>query len=138
MNNPITVETNIINQPIEKIWDYWTNPDHITHWYFASDDWHAPHAENDLEVGGKFSTRMEAKDGSAGFDMTGVYTFVDHNKTIVYAFGDRTARVEFVKQDDGSYTIIETFDPEDENSRELQEKGWKSILENFKTYVTKE
>ena len=135
MKTPLTVETIIENQPLEKIWDFWTNPKHIVNWCFASDDWHAPRAINDLQAGGKFSTRMEAKDGSQGFDMEGVYTFVDPLKTIEYVFGDRKVRIEFVKLENG-YKVMETFDPEDINTEELQRAGWKSILENFKTYVT--
>ncbi len=134
---PITVETTI-NQPIEKIWEYWTNPEHITKWTFASPDWHAPHATNDLRIGGKFLTRMEAVDGSQGFDFEGTYTQVEEFKKIQYEFGGRIATIDFIPQADGSTKIGETFDPEDLNTEELQRQGWKSILESFKAYVSKE
>lgn len=132
---PLTVQTTI-NQPIEKIWDYWNNPEHIKNWAFASDDWCVRHATNDLRVGGTFLTRMEAKDGSEGFDFEGVYTEIDEYVSIAYTFGGRDVRVEFIKEDDG-YKVKETFDPEDINPIEVQQQGWQSILENFKTYVNK-
>lgn len=133
---PITVETKI-NAPIEKVWKCWTEPEHITKWMFASDDWHAPHAENDVKVGGTFSTRMEAKDGSVGFDMTGTYTEVEEFKKLSYAFGDRKATVEFIEQD-GGVVVKETFDPETENPVEMQQQGWQAILENFKKHTESE
>ncbi len=132
---PIIVEITI-NDPIEKIWKYWTEPEHITKWTFASDVWCAPRATNDLKVGGKFNTRMEAKDGSVGFDFEGTYTNIIPLERIEYEFGGRTAKIEFVKQYDG-YKITETFDPEDENPIEMQRSGWQAILENFKKYVSK-
>lgn len=130
---PITIETTL-NQPIEKIWDYWTNPEHITHWMFASDDWCAPSAENDLIVGGKFKTRMESRDGTEGFDMEGIYTEVKQYKSLAYEFGDRKARVEFIPVE-GGIKIIETFDPETENPVDMQRSGWQAILDNFKKYA---
>jgi uncharacterized protein YndB with AHSA1/START domain len=89
---------NVINAPVEKVWKFWTDPEHIIHWNYASDDWHSPKAENDLRVGGKFSYRMEAKDGSAGFDFEGVYKTVKVNERIEYLLGDgRKVRVDFTK-----------------------------------------
>jgi uncharacterized protein YndB with AHSA1/START domain len=134
-NQQITVET-LINAPIEKIWEYWNDPEHIKHWAFASDDWHVPFAENDLKVGGKFKTRMEAKDGSSGFDFEGIYTVVEEFKKIEYEFGGRKARVEFIETPSG-YRIIQTFDPEDINPLEMQRAGWQAILDNFKKYISK-
>jgi uncharacterized protein YndB with AHSA1/START domain len=136
MNKKITVET-IINAPIEKVWEYWTEPQHITKWCHASDDWEAPSAENDLRTGGSFKTVMAAKDGNASFDFTGKYTEVSHLHTISYAMDDgRRVNISFVKDEDG-VKVIETFDPEEENSEEMQRQGWQAILENFKKYVEK-
>lgn len=134
MKPQITVEV-LINVPIEKIWKYWTEPEHIRNWYFASDDWCAPSAENNLRVGGLFKTRMEAKDGSAGFDFEGTYTVVEENKKIEYVIiGGRRVGIEFVKQD-GGYKVVETFEAEDENPLEMQKNGWQAILNSFKSYV---
>jgi len=132
-NKTITVQT-IVHASIEKVWAYWNEPEHITHWAFASDDWEAPRAENDLRTGGTFSTRMQAKDGSAGFDFGGTYTDVKENELIEYEFGGRHARVEFVKVPEG-VKIIETFEMEHENPEEMQRGGWQSILDNFRKYA---
>lgn len=130
----ITIEA-LINAPIEKIWDYWTNPEHITHWNFASDDWCAPAATNDLKVGGKFSYRMESKDGGMGFDFVGTYTDVQLHKTIAYTLeDDRNVKVDFVKEGD-HYKVIESFEAEQTNPIELQQHGWQAILNNFKQHV---
>ncbi len=136
MKPQITVEV-LVHAPIEKIWQYWTEPKYISRWNFASDDWCSPRAENDLRVGGKFKSRMEAKDGSAGFDFEGTYTSVEENEKIEYVMiGDdaRKVSIEFVKQESG-YKVIETFDAEEENSLEMQKNGWQGILDNFKKYV---
>ena len=134
MRTAITVEA-AIAAPIEKIWKYWTEPDHIINWNFASDDWCAPSATNDLRIGGKFNCRMEAKDGSMGFDFEGTYTDVKENERIEYSLADaRHIKIEFVQSGD-KYHVIETFDAEDENPIELQKGGWQSILNNFKKYV---
>lgn len=134
MKTPITIEA-IVNAPIEKIWKYWNEPEHITQWCFASDDWHAPHASNDLVIGGQLNVRMESKDGTEGFDMIGTYTAVEEYKNIEYVMDDgRTVKTEFIQQE-GGYKIIETFDPEDENPLEMQQAGWQAILNNFKQYV---
>ena len=97
----ITVETPI-NEPVEKVWEAYTNPKHIVKWNFATPDWKCPHAENDLRVGGRFVSRMEAKDGSFGFDFAGTYTKVEPHKLIEYAFGDRKGQVEFVSESDAT------------------------------------
>lgn len=130
----ITIQT-IVNAPVEKVWTYWNEPAHIMNWAFASDDWHAPKAENDLRVDGKFSTTMAAKDGSFSFDFGGVYTRVDTHKTIEYTIGDgRKVQVNFVAE--GNQTkVIETFEIENENPEEIQRAGWQAILDNFKTYT---
>ena len=124
-----------INAKTEKVWDYWTNPEHIVNWTFASSDWHCPFAENDLRTNGKFKTRMEAKDGSMGFDFEGIYTNVIENQLIEYVLADNRKIIIEFKEYENCVKIIEKFDPEDENSLELQEQGWQSILNNFKKYV---
>ena len=130
----ITIE-NTIKAPAAKVWKLWTDPQHITKWNNASDDWHTPRAENDLRPGGKFLSRMEAKDGSFGFDFWGVYDEVKNLELIEYTMGDgRKARVEF-SGNENQTRVIETFDPEDTNSIELQRGGWQAILDNFKKYV---
>lgn len=131
--NPITVETTV-KAPISKVWEYWNKPEHITKWAFASDDWEAPAAENDLRVGGAFKTVMAAKDKSTSFDFTGIYTAVEEYKRIEYDFGDRHTKITFTEVPEG-VKVIETFDPENENSEELQRGGWQAILDNFKKHV---
>lgn len=134
--SPITVETTI-NAPLEKVWDYWTTPEHIKQWNSASDDWHTPKAENDLREGGSFSSRMEAKDGSMGFDFGGTYTKVEEYREIAYIMGDgRKVSISFNGHREGDHThVSETFDPESENSPEMQRAGWQSIMDNFKKYT---
>lgn len=133
MTNPITVEVSL-NLPIEKVWELWTQPKHIMNWNFASEDWHCPRAENDVRTGGRFNSRMEAKDGSAGFDFEGSYDEVKEHELIAYTIGDRKVRVTFVPL--GFATLVrEEFEPENENSLELQKNGWQSILDNFKKYA---
>ena len=130
----ITVE-NTINAPVEKVWKYWTEPTHITKWNHASDDWHSPTAENDLRPGGKFSARMEAKDGSMGFDFAGVYDDVKPNQFISYTMGD-DRKVEVTFEKDGDKTkVVETFEAENTYSIEMQRGGWQAILDNFKQYT---
>ena len=130
----ITVK-NTINAPIDKVWEFWTLPEHITKWAFASPDWHAPYAENDLNVGGKFSTTMAAKDGSVSFDFWGEYTLITQNEAIEYIMGDgRKAVIRFNETSNG-VEIIQGFDPENENTQEMQRGGWQAILDNFKSYV---
>lgn len=130
----VTVEA-IVHAPLESVWEYWTKPKHITQWSKASDDWHAPHAENDLRVGGKFVTRMEANDGSFGFDFGGEYDEVKLNESISYTLGDgRKVKVDFVRKDNGTQ-VIETFDAEETHAIEMQQAGWQAILDNFKKYA---
>jgi len=130
----ITVEA-FVNAPLNTVWECWTAPQHIVKWSFASDDWHTTKAENDLRLGGTFSSRMEAKDGSFGFDFEGVYNEVVINELITYTLGDgRTVKIKFT--DTGNEThIAETFEAETVNSEELQRDGWQAILNNFKKYA---
>jgi uncharacterized protein YndB with AHSA1/START domain len=128
----ITISSTI-NAPVAKVWEYYTNPAHIVKWNFASDDWHCPHAESNLRPGGKFSSRMEAKDGSAGFDFAGVYDEVVPQERIAYTFGDRHALITFAPEEKGT-TVTISFDPETINPIERQRSGWSAILENFKKH----
>ena len=130
----ITVEATV-NAPVEKVWQYWSEPKHITQWCNASDDWHAPHAENDLRTGGQFSTTMAAKDGSMSFDFGGEYTQVDTNKKIAYQMADgRKVEITFTSQGEQTH-ISETFDLETQNPEEMQRGGWQAILDNFRKYT---
>jgi len=130
----ITVET-VVHSPVEKVWEYWTEPEHIKQWNNASDDWHTPFAENDLKVGGKFVSRMEAKDGSFGFDFSGVYDEVSVNESIAYTIGDgRKVKIVFIRQENDT-RIIESFEAEETNTIEMQQAGWQAILDNFKKYA---
>ncbi|MDQ0878735.1 uncharacterized protein YndB with AHSA1/START domain [Paenibacillus sp. V4I3] len=132
-NQTITVETTV-HAPTEKVWEYWTEPQHIKKWSFASDDWHAPNAENDLRVGGKFLTRLEAKDGSFGFDLGGVYDEVRINEFISYTMGDgRKVAITFISLENDT-KVIEAFEAETTNSIEMQKAGWQAFLDNFKKY----
>ncbi len=131
---PITVET-IVHAPLEKVWECWTQPEHITKWAFASDDWEAPQAENDVSVGGRFKTTMAAKDKSVSFDFAGMYTAVTVHELIEYDMDDsRHVKIEFANLPEG-VKVTETFDPENENPREMQRAGWQAILDNFKKYT---
>jgi len=130
----ITVQ-NTINASIDKVWEFWTQPEHIKNWSFASAEWHTPYAENDLKVGGKFKSTMAAKDGSMSFDFGGEYTLVEKNKAIEYVMEDgRKVEITFTETPEG-VEIIESFDPETQNSDEMQQGGWNAILDNFKSYV---
>ena len=130
----ITVKTSIKGD-INKVWDYWTKPEHIIHWNFASDEWCCPKAENDLKPNGKFSYRMEAKDGSMGFDFDGIYDEVIDKKHISSQLGDgRKVDIKFTQSGNETH-ISETVDAEEINTEELQRTGWQAILGNFKKYV---
>ena len=130
----ISIETTV-NAPVEKVWKFWSEPEHIKRWAFASDDWHAPYADNDLRKDGKFKTTMAAKDGSFSFDFEGVYTNVQRNKLIEYVMSDgRKVKVTF-SGDDNETKIVETFDPESENPVDMQRDGWQAILNNFKKHT---
>jgi uncharacterized protein YndB with AHSA1/START domain len=129
----ITVEA-AVNAPLAKIWSAYTTPDDINQWNTASDDWHTTRSSVDLRVGGAFTSRMEAKDGSFGFDFAGTYTNIVPHELIEYAFGDRTGAVEFVPGANG-VTVRVTFDAEEQNSVEQQRHGWQAILNNFAKHV---
>ncbi|MFS8616635.1 MAG: SRPBCC family protein [Solitalea sp.] len=133
-HNAITVESTV-NVPIGKAWEYWNNPEHITKWCQASDDWHAPYAENDLREGGTFKTTMAAKDGSFSFDFGGTYDLVKEPNRIAYTMGDGRKVEVLFNEENGATRIVETFDPESMNSAEMQRAGWQAILDNFKRYT---
>lgn len=130
----ITIET-VVNAPLKVVWDCWTLPEHITQWAFASDNWEAPYAENDVRVGGEFKTSMSAKDKSAAFDFKGTYTLVEEQAKIEYVIEDgRHVSISFEETPSG-VRIIETFDPENENPEEVQKAGWLGFLNNFKKHA---
>ena len=129
----ITVTTTV-NAPIDQVWRAYTTPEDIQQWNAASDDWHTTQSTVDLRVGGSFCSRMEAKDGSSGFDFAGTYTNIIPNALIEYSFFERTAAVEF-KQMGASVEVCVTFDPEQQHSLEEQQQGWQSILDNFAKHV---
>lgn len=134
INTKITVET-IISTDVGKVWEYFTSPQHIIKWNFASDDWHCPKAENDLRVGGKLNSRMEAKDGNFGFDFEAIYDEVIKHKKIAYTMTDgRQATNNFENLGDNTKVTI-IFDAENENSVDMQRNGWQAILNNFKKYI---
>lgn len=123
-----------INADSTKVWDYYTNPKHIIGWNFADPSWCCPSAENDLQVGGTYKARMEAKDGSFGFDFEAVYTYLQEGKEFTYSFDGRNCTVTFNKIGDQTEVLV-SFDPEKENPIEMQKGGWQSILNNFKNYT---
>ncbi len=130
----ITVET-MINAPVKKVWECWTEPRHITKWCSASDDWHAPYAENDVRVDGRFKTTMAAKDGSVSFDFTGTYQKIRKLELIEYDIDDgRLVNISFMVNGD-RVKVTETFEAETENPVEKQRTGWQAILDNFRKYV---
>jgi uncharacterized protein YndB with AHSA1/START domain len=130
----ITVRATV-NAPVETVWKHWTSPESVTEWNHASDDWHSPKASNDLRQGGKFSYRMEAKDGSMGFDFGGIYDKVIANKQIDYTMGDGR-KVKTTFSSEGERTdIVETFEAENTNTHEQQREGWQSIMNNFKKFA---
>ena len=126
-----------VSAPLSKTWTAFTDPAHITKWNFASEDWQCPAATNDLKPGGSFSSRMESKDGSMGFDFGGTYTEVTPNESFSYTMNGEDARKVTVsfKEEGGETTVTEVFDPETENPIEMQKAGWQAILENFKKHV---
>ncbi len=129
----ITVETTVA-APIEEVWAAWNNPEDIKQWNAASDDWHTTAATVDLREGGTFSSRMEAKDGSMGFDFGGTYTRIVEHQLIESRFGERTLRVEFLARN-GEVSVRETFDAETTHSEEQQRQGWQAILDRFARHV---
>ena len=131
----ITVSTTIKNKTIAEVWDYFTNEKHVINWNFASDDWHCPKAINNLEVGKSFTYTMAAKNGEMSFDFTGIYTEIELLSKINYVLeDDRKIFVTFTETENG-IELVEKFDPETENSKELQQTGWQMILNNFKKYI---
>lgn len=133
-NTILTVET-IVNASIDLVWMCWTKPEHIIQWCHATDDWHAPYAENDLRKDGKFKTTMAAKDGSFSFNFEGVYTKVEELQLIEYILGDgRKVKITFMA-DQGSTKVIESFEAETINAIEMQQAGWQAIIDNFKKYT---
>ncbi len=134
MSTKIKVSTTV-NAPIAKVWACYTQPEHITNWNFASDDWLCPRAENDLRVGGKYSARMEAKDGSFGFDFEAIYTKVEMPQELTYTMADGRIATTSFETIEHQTLVSTTFDPENENPAEMQQQGWQMILNNFKKYT---
>jgi uncharacterized protein YndB with AHSA1/START domain len=130
----ITVEAKV-NAPIVTVWQLWNNPDDIMKWNTPDPSWHSPSSENDLRVGGKFKNKMEAKDGSFGFDFEGIYDRVVLHKEITYTMGDGRQATTIFTEREGKTHIVTTFDPETENDPEFQKQGWQTILNNFVKYV---
>lgn len=133
-SNKITVKATI-SAPLNKVWTIYTSPEHITKWNFASDDWHCPSAMNELKAGGKYSARMEAKDGSFGFDLNATYNEVINQQVIDMVLEDGRQAVTEFQFIDGKTEVITQFDPESQNPEEMQKEGWQAILNNFKKYV---
>ena len=131
---PLIVNTTI-NSSIEKVWDFFTKPEHITKWNFASDDWHCPKAENNLQVGGTFKYAMASKEDPIAFDFEGTYEAIEFHKKIIYKIAD--GRKVIVKFDffDAKVILTEIFEPENVHSHELQRNGWQAILDNFKKHI---
>ena len=130
----ISVSTTV-KSDINNVWNTWTKPEHIKKWNNASPDWHTPKAENDFRNGGRFSSRMEAKDGSFGFDFGGIYNEIVPNKKIKYTMDDgRKVEITFEEVTDG-VIVTELFEPENQNPTDMQQQGWQAILDNFKTYT---
>lgn len=131
----LLVVSSIVNAPIQQVWQYWNQPEHIINWNFASEDWHCPKAENNLIVNGEFHYLMAAKDASFSFDFWGTYTSIEFEKSIEIILGDgRKVSIYFEALPNGT-KVTESFEPESENSVELQKMGWQSIVDNFKKYV---
>lgn len=133
MSNKINISV-VVEAPKSKVWDSYTNPVHIVNWNFADPSWHCPKAENDLKVGGIYNARMEAKDGSFGFDFLATYTEVEPEDHFTYEFGGRYATVSMKNHDENTLVEI-TFDAENEHPVEMQQTGWQMILNNFKAYT---
>lgn len=130
----ITVDVTV-NKPVEYVWKYFTQPEHVVKWNFASDDWHCPFAENSLETGGMFRYTMAAKNGEVSFDFEGVFDRVEVNRHLSYILGDqRVVSIDFIEMG-GTTQVVESFEAEGSNSVELQRGGWQAILDNFKKHV---
>ncbi|MER3497883.1 MAG: activator of HSP90 ATPase [Chitinophagaceae bacterium] len=130
----ITIDT-AVNAPSKKVWDYYTNPEHIVNWNFAADNWQCPRAENDLRVGGKLKSRMEAKDGSFGFDFEATYDEIVDQTKLAYTMPDGREVVTTFEDLNAKTNIIIVFDAENQNPAEFQKAGWQAILDNFKKYT---
>ena len=130
----ITVKADV-NAPAAKVWEMWVSPKHITQWNNASDEWHTPSAESDVREGGRFTARMEAKDGSMGFDFAGQYNLVQPTEKLRYTLDDGRKVEVLFSEEDNITTITESFEAETQNSVELQQQGWQAILDNFKKYA---
>ena len=133
-SSPITIEATV-EAPLATVWEAWTSPAHIVNWNFASHDWHCPAATNDLRVGGRFSSTMAARDGSMSFDFGGTYTALEPMKSFAYSMDDGRKVIVSFEDLGGSTHVISTFDPEEVNPREMQQEGWQSILNQFKSYT---
>ncbi|NHM02450.1 SRPBCC domain-containing protein [Flavobacterium difficile] len=131
----ITVSTTIKSKTLAQVWEYFTNPKHVTNWNFASDDWHCPKAENQLEIGKSFAYTMAAKNGEMSFDFSGTYTEIEEHSKISYLLEDDRKIFVTFKETENGIEVVEKFDPETENSEELQQAGWQMILDNFKKYT---
>lgn len=133
--DPITIDITIL-APVEDVWYKYNEPKHIVNWNFANESWHCPHSKNDLRIGGKFKNRMEAKDGSFGFDFEGVYDELIPYRKIKYHLEDgRNVEIIFEKIDGSTTKVNISFDPEKQNSVEMQREGWYAILNNFHKYA---
>ncbi|MDA9555074.1 SRPBCC family protein [Pelobium sp.] len=130
----ITIQANI-KADTQKVWGYYTSPEHIVRWNFAHPSWHCPSATNDMQVGGKYSARMEAKDGSFGFDFEAIYNEIIDKKEFTYTMPDGRQVTAIFRGLNNHTDVTITFDPEQENPLEMQKEGWQSILNNFKAYV---
>ena len=137
MSKPLITVEAIINKPIDQVWEMWTKPEHITQWCFAADEWHAPSSTSDFKIGGKLNTRMEAKDGSFGFDFDGTYNEIKTNEKVAITLADGRTWDTFFTPVEGTVKIVEEFEAENENPVEMQQAGWQLILNNFKKYVEK-
>lgn len=133
-NTKIKIDA-LVSADVKKVWNYYNSPEHITNWNFASDDWHCPSAENNLRIGGKLKSRMEAKDGTFGFDFEAVYNVVIEHEKIAFTLLDGRKVETIFEIVDGKTKVTTTFDAEEQNTIEMQRDGWQSILDNFKTYI---
>jgi uncharacterized protein YndB with AHSA1/START domain len=123
---------------VDKVWQYWNDPEAIKQWYYASDDWHAPHAENDLKTDGKFKISMAAKDGSFSFDYEGVYSNVEENKKMEFAIADGRKVTILFSAEGNETTVTEMFEAESTHSADMQKQGWQAIMDNFKKFVERQ
>jgi len=136
MKNQVIVIQTTINKNVTHVWEYYTSAEHIVKWNFASDDWHCPKATSDLKINGKLISRMEAKDGSFGFDFEATYNTIEPFRRITYTIADgRAVVIDFVNENDLATTVTISFEAENMNSLDLQKNGWQAILDNFKAYA---